>query len=138
MPKKSNSKKQKSNNAQNLIKAISIIDYVYAGLLILAAIIMFLGGTFFTSLGMFHYMFPQKVFTGLIGGVIIIASIFLVALAVLYFYLAKAILEYKMWAKVVQLILSILGIFSFPIGTAIGIYVIWVLLINKETKDLFK
>ena len=64
-------------------------------------------------------------------------AIVVAALGVLYIYLAKAIKEYKMWAKVVQIIFAVLGLFSFPIGTVIGIFVLWVLLINKETKNLF-
>lgn len=34
----------------------------------------------------------------------------------------------KEWARILTLILSIIEIFSFPIGTAIGIYSIWALI----------
>ncbi|MFY9153442.1 MAG: hypothetical protein WAO52_15605 [Prolixibacteraceae bacterium] len=40
------------------------------------------------------------------------------------------------WARILSLILSVIEIFSFPFGTAIGIYSIWVL-IQPETVNAF-
>ena len=31
------------------------------------------------------------------------------------------------WARILAMVLAVLGLFLFPIGTIIGIYVIWVL-----------
>jgi hypothetical protein len=42
----------------------------------------------------------------------------------------------KEWARILTLILSIIEIFSFPFGTAIGIYSIWAL-IQPETIAAF-
>ena len=42
----------------------------------------------------------------------------------------------KEWARILTLFLSIIEIFSFPIGTAIGIYSIWAL-IQPETIAAF-
>lgn len=46
------------------------------------------------------------------------------------------LLKRRSWARILALILAILELLNFPIGTAIGIYVIWVLL-NEETAKLF-
>jgi hypothetical protein len=43
----------------------------------------------------------------------------------------------KEWARILTLILSIIEIFSFPFGTAIGIYSIWAL-IQPETVSAFE
>jgi hypothetical protein len=40
------------------------------------------------------------------------------------------------WARYLVLVLSVLALFSIPIGTAIGVYSIWVL-IQDETAQLF-
>ena len=133
--KKSLSRKPKE--IPGLIKAISIIDYVYGIMLIIGAAFLFLGGTILASIGALRNLFPEQIIGGLVGAALVFAAIFLLALGVLYIYLGKAIKEYKFWAKVVQIILSIMGLFSFPIGTAVGIFVLWVLLIKKETKNLF-
>ena len=43
----------------------------------------------------------------------------------------------KEWARILTLILSVLNLFSFPFGTAIGVYSIWALS-NKEVVECFK
>ena len=46
------------------------------------------------------------------------------------------LLYFKPWARIVGIVLSAVSLINFPIGTAIGIYGLWVLL-NKETERLF-
>jgi hypothetical protein len=46
------------------------------------------------------------------------------------------LLKYQAWARILVLILSFLGLLNFPIGTAVGIYSIWVLF-DKRTEKLF-
>ena len=43
----------------------------------------------------------------------------------------------KNWARILVLILSAIDLFNFPIGTAVGIYTIWVL-VQTETAELFE
>jgi len=47
------------------------------------------------------------------------------------------LLKYKSWARILAIILGIINLFGFPIGTALGIYTFWVLF-NEETKQLFE
>ena len=47
------------------------------------------------------------------------------------------LLKYKSWARILAIILGVLNLFAFPIGTALGIYTLWALL-NKETPPLFE
>lgn len=37
------------------------------------------------------------------------------------------LLTHKSWSRVLAMVLAILGLFLFPIGTIVGIYVLWVL-----------
>jgi hypothetical protein len=46
-----------------------------------------------------------------------------------------ALLKHKSWARIVAIILAILALTSFPIGTAAGVYTLWVLT-HKETEQL--
>lgn len=46
------------------------------------------------------------------------------------------LLKYQGWARILVLILSFLALLNFPIGTAVGIYSIWVLF-DKRTEKLF-
>lgn len=47
------------------------------------------------------------------------------------------LLKMKPWARIVAIIVGVLHILSFPLGTALGIYTLWVLL-NAETEGLFR
>ena len=42
----------------------------------------------------------------------------------------------KEWARILTIILSVLNLFGFPIGTAIGAYALWVML-NEQSRPLF-
>ena len=46
------------------------------------------------------------------------------------------LLKYKPWARILVIILAILDLFNIPIGTALGIYTLWVLF-QDETAQLF-
>ena len=46
------------------------------------------------------------------------------------------LLKMKRWARILGIVLSALRLIQFPIGTALGIYGLWVLF-NKETEALF-
>jgi hypothetical protein len=66
----------------------------------------------------------------------------MVALAILTIAGATAaagvgLLEYRSWARVLAIIMSVFLIFHFPLGTAITVYVFWVLL-SKEGQEYYK
>jgi hypothetical protein len=46
------------------------------------------------------------------------------------------LLTYRPWARILGIVLSALNLLNIPIGTALGIYGLWVLL-NGETERLF-
>ena len=46
------------------------------------------------------------------------------------------LLKLKSWARILALILAVLNLLAFPIGTVLGIYTLWVLL-TKDTELLF-
>lgn len=46
------------------------------------------------------------------------------------------LLKRKSWARVLTIILSVINLFNFPIGTAIGAYAMWALL-NDQSRAHF-
>jgi len=46
------------------------------------------------------------------------------------------LMNFRPWARILVIILSILHLPSIPLGTAIGVYGLWVLF-NDDTKRLF-
>ena len=88
---------------------------------------------------------------GLIGGLIsseeeiVIPITFFVGTAISMWLLVLSVpgivggigvLRRQSWARYMVLVLSILDLFSVPIGTAVGAYSIWVL-VRDETAELF-
>ena len=70
----------------------------------------------------------------------IIASVgslcFFIPGIIAYFATGFGLLKYKGWARILAIILAILNLCLFPIGTALGIYTL-VIMFNDETKTLF-
>ena len=46
------------------------------------------------------------------------------------------LLKFKRWSRIAGIVLSAIRLISFPFGTIVGIYGLWVLF-NKETEALF-
>jgi len=47
------------------------------------------------------------------------------------------LLQYQEWARILTIVLSVLNLLAFPIGTALGVYSLWTLL-NQQTIPLFR
>ena len=47
------------------------------------------------------------------------------------------LLRHKEWARILTLVLSVIGIMNFPLGTAVGVYSIWAL-VQDEVVAIFK
>jgi hypothetical protein len=67
-------------------------------------------------------------------GVFIVAIVCIVSLPALIGGIG--LIKYKNWARVLMIIISVLHLFSVPIGTALGVYGLWVLF-HEETKQIF-
>ena len=69
----------------------------------------------------------------LIGGVAMVA---LLVISVPGIIGGAGLLNYRSWARILVIVISCLELLSFPFGTALGVYGLWVLL-NKDTQPLF-
>ncbi|PYX36978.1 MAG: hypothetical protein DMG75_08590 [Acidobacteria bacterium] len=55
-------------------------------------------------------------------------GIFVLAKAGLGFVAGWGLLERQTWARILCLVLGFISLFNIPLGTALGIYTLWVLL----------
>ena len=62
---------------------------------------------------------------------------FLVFLSIPGLIAGIGLLKRKEWARILTLIISVISLLNFPLGTAVGVYSIWAL-VNKEVVDEFK
>ncbi|OFX63722.1 MAG: hypothetical protein A2066_12135 [Bacteroidetes bacterium GWB2_41_8] len=103
------------------------------------------------GLSIFNLLVALLIFTvlKLVGGFVddanantilsIIADVFAIVLIIISvpgILAGMGLYKRKEWARILTLVLSIIEIFSFPFGTAIGIYSIWAL-IQPETVAAF-
>ncbi|HKS21506.1 MAG TPA: hypothetical protein VJZ76_01820 [Thermoanaerobaculia bacterium] len=67
-------------------------------------------------------------------GIFILCLLFLIAVPNLI--AAWGLFRHEPWARILAIILGVLHLFSFPIGTLLGVYTLWVLL-SAPTQPLF-
>jgi hypothetical protein len=53
------------------------------------------------------------------------------------FLIGYGMFNYKSWARILAIILAIINLPLFPVGTAVGIYTL-VIMFNEEVKSLFR
>ena len=110
-------------------KHINIVAALQIGLSIFNLLIAFLIFTVLKLVGGFVDDANGATILSLIADVLAIVFIIISIPGILA---GMGLYKRKEWARVLSLILSVIEIFSFPFGTAIGIYSIWVL-IQPET-----
>jgi hypothetical protein len=115
---------------QRNLQTLSILWFIYAGFRILTGI----AGMFFMRamslhgfdnpwmMGGRHFMWPMWMGALMpwVAGVTVIATV----LAVLVGF---SLMTRKPWGRVLAIVVAILALFRFPVGTALGIYTLWVL-----------
>jgi hypothetical protein len=69
----------------------------------------------------FGSLFPLGIFLGFFG--------------ILHLVLAWGLFERQPWARALGLILGILAVVRFPLGTALGIYTLWVLAPEQSSRE---
>src|SRR6478609_7373075 len=104
---------------------------VYSAIIVLVGLgigsVVLFGGAIF---GDHEAMF----ITGAVGAAI---ACFLMIIALPGLLAGIGLLKMQPWARIVAIIVGVLHILSFPLGTALGVYTLWVLL-NVETEALFR
>jgi len=72
-----------------------------------------------------------------LGGIGLVVFIVIALLSVPSLIAGFGLLKYKPWARILTIVLSALDLVHVPLGTALGVYGLWVLL-NQQTEALFR
>ena len=115
-------------------KHINVIAALQIGFSILGLLI---GGVIFTILffiGDFVDEAEAQVVLNIIAKIILAV---IVILSIPGIIAGIGLLKRKEWARILTLILSVLDLVNFPIGTAVGVYSIWAL-VQPEVVEQFK
>lgn len=104
---------------------VMAILHIISGALIVGAILIV--GLFFSAL--FSVAQDQP---GAFAGLGAAIAVPLILIGACQIGAAVAYLNGKPAARPFVIVFGVLGMFSFPIGTALGVYTIWVLLVRKQ------
>ncbi|HUP49677.1 MAG TPA: hypothetical protein VNA04_12900 [Thermoanaerobaculia bacterium] len=108
------------------IKIVSILYIIMGVLGILAAILVFVIGA---GAGMLSGDRDAALFGGTCGLVI---AAFIAVLSLPSIIAGVGLKNRREWARILTLILSVISLFNFPLGTALGAYALWVLLDDQS------
>ncbi len=123
---------------QDHVKVLVWLHIVFGALGALAAIIILGIAVFGGSMVRMLAQDPEALLVApivWIAGTVLSAIIMLCAVPGLV--AGISLLELRPWARVVSIVISALHLFNIPVGTALGIYGIGVLL-NPETEEMFR
>jgi len=120
------------------VRILAVLNIVMGSLGLLLGICFLL---FFGGLGVFASVagkndpdaFMAIPVMGAVGGIIFVALFVFAAPQIIG---GIGLLKGQGWARILMIVVSALGLLSVPIGTAMGIYGLWVLL-NEETARMF-
>lgn len=136
------------STAETIVKVYAVLFWVVAFFVALGA----LGLLFFSSFlggmmgGAFTMMGPAltdemmgEAFAGtaLVGLGMIIAILVLAAVIAAYALVGRGLWRHESWARIGALVISILTVFSFPVGTIVGGLGIWLFGFEPSVKNLF-
>jgi len=120
------------------IKILGILHIIYAGLVLLAGIIVLVVmGGIAGFLSVSDRAADSDVAPPILGLIGIGVFCFLLVLSLPGIIGGFGLLKYKPWARIMVIVLSAFELLSVPFGTALGIYGLWALL-NRETELMFK
>lgn len=112
------------------VKILGWCFLIYHGLLLLLGIGLFL---IVSGAGVLSGDRQAMLVTGAVGT--FLAALFLI-LSLPGLIAGVGLLRFRPWARILAIVLGALHLLSIPIGTALGIYTLWVLL-HRQTEPLF-
>lgn len=114
-------------------KHINVVAALQIGLSIFTLLIVALAYTVFNVIGSFIDEPEGKMVLAIIGNVI---AVFLVFVSIPGLIAGIGLYRRKEWARILTIVISVIDLFNFPLGTAIGIYSIWAM-VQPETVAAF-
>jgi hypothetical protein len=120
------------------VRALASLQIVYSSLgLLLGVSIFLLFGGIATIVGFSASLDDSMVAVpvlALIGG---IAASLIIVLSLPRLIAGIGLLKHHNWARILTMIVSVIGLIDFPVGTALGGYGLWVLL-HRDAAPLFE
>lgn len=111
---------------------LALLWVVYSILRVVAGCtVLFVGSFFMPHIFTFGWPFPHAFVPGLITGI----GAGILVIGILGVAAGWGLWQREPWARMVALVLGVISLLHFPLGTALGIYTLWVLLPNDSAAE---
>ena len=118
-------------NPRDLQQHVTILGWLYV---VSHALFLVMGGFVFILLTGIGAASGEAEATRILGVVGTAVGLLLAALAVPGLAAGYGLLKHKPWARILAIVVGVLGLVNFPVGTAIGLYTFWVLTQEAATE----
>lgn len=112
------------------VKVVAILHLVFSGFFLLIGLVI---AVLMVSGGLIS---GDRTALAITSGLGFLFAVLFTVLSVPAIIGAVGTLKFRNWARILLIIVGTLNLPGFPIGTALGIYTLWVLF-HKETEPLF-
>jgi len=109
------------------IKVLAILNIVSASLGVIAALVVLLAMGGVAGIVAMDHDSDAATVAPMLGGIGVVVSSFILVVSLPGLIGGIGLLKMAPWSRIVVIIVSALNLISFPFGTALGIYGIWVL-----------
>jgi hypothetical protein len=118
------------------IRAVGILHVVFSSLTILIGLgLLVMFGGLAALVTVKEHSPDGVVGAAVLGGIGLLILVIMLVVAVPGMVAGIALLRMKPWSRVLTIVVSALELMSFPFGTALGLYGLWVML-QPETERL--
>jgi len=114
------------------VRLLGILWIAYSAFHVIGGVVlMVLANTLFAR----HFEFGGPRFPHFLQPLLGSVAIFLLVKAAAGFAAGWGLLQRESWARVLTLVVAFVSLFNVPIGTALGIYTLWVLLPSQSDRE---
>ncbi len=124
---------QRPGRVQGHIQLLGILWLAASALNSLGGLILLvLANTLFAHL---HAMGAPEAATSFLRPLLSVIGIFVLAKAACGFLAGWGLMHHEPWARILTLVLGFIALFNIPVGTALGVYTLWVLLPAQSQQE---
>src|ERR1700722_13522690 len=125
------------NRVRNHVRLVGILWMAYSSLYVLVGVAVLVGAQLVFG-GTFHFQGgPSPEVTSWLRPTLTCAGWLILAIAAPGFFTGWGLLQREEWARPVALVAGFVALLRIPLGTALGIYTLWVLL-PAESHEEYK
>jgi hypothetical protein len=112
------------------VRLLAVLWLALGALRLVTAVVIY-------SMGQFIFAFvPMPMMPAhLFGGIVTLVASFFLLQAILALVAGWALFEFQPWARMFALVMGFLALLLPPVGTALGIYTLWVLLPEQSERE---